>query len=245
MKFTIHYIERVDSTNKYAFALCKRGEANEGEVFVAKEQYKGRGYQNNIWLSDPGKNLTFSLVIQPHFVLPAQQFAITQFISLAILDQLKKLLPDEIIKIKWPNDVYINEKKVCGVLVQNTITGNTFDYAIIGVGLNVHQKDFPVELPNPTSLIYYLKSELNLREFLNDLLSSVNRRYEQLIFSPELLKEAYLQHLYRFKKMSEFEDANGKFLGEIKGIGDFGELLITDDTGHLRKYNFKEIEFAN
>ena len=245
MKFKIHHIERVDSTNKYAFALCKRGEANEGEVFVTKEQFKGRGYQKNFWLSDPGKNLTFSLVIRPHFILPAQQFAITQFISLAILDQLKKLLPSETITIKWPNDIYIYEKKVCGVLVQNTITGNTYDYAIIGVGLNVNQKDFPVELPNPTSLNNYFKSQLNLRELLIDLLGSVNRRYEQLKYSPESLKEVYLQHLYRFNVMSEFKDANGRFLGEIRGIGDFGELLITDDAGHLRKYNFKEVEFVN
>jgi len=243
MKCEIHRIERVDSTNKYAFRMCKNKEAKEGDVFLAREQYNGRGYHSNKWLAEPGKNLIFSLIIEPDFILPSRQFGITQFVSLAIIDLLHTLISGEIIKIKWPNDIYINDLKVCGILVQNTIIGNAFEYAIIGIGMNVNQKNFPAELSNPTSLIQFLKTEMVLDDLLDDLLKCIDRRYEQLMLSSELLEKEYLDHLYRFNETVAFKDVNGRFTGYICGVGEFGELLIVDETGTQRKYSFKEIEF--
>jgi len=243
MNFKIHRLDRVDSTNKYAFRFCKNKEANEGDVFLANEQFDGRGYHTNSWLAEHGKNLTFSLILKPVFMLPWQQFVITQFVSLAIVDLLQTMVQGEKVRIKWPNDIYINNLKAGGILVQNTIIGNAFEYAIIGIGLNVNQREFPIELPNPTSLIHYMKTEISLDTLLDDLLKYIDRKYEQLMLSSWSFEKEYLDQLYRFNELSTFKDMNGVFAGRITGVGEFGELLITDDTGRQRKYNFKEIEF--
>ena len=243
MRFAIHHLDRVGSTNKFAFDLYKNKEAKEGDVFLATEQFDGRGYHSNSWLSESGENLTFSLMLQPVFILPARQFLITQCISLAIVDLLEELVHDETVRVKWPNDIYINDLKVCGILVQNTIIGNEFEYSIIGVGLNVNQKFFPAELPNPTSLIHYLKTEMVLEGLLENLLKCIDRRYEQLKLSKETIEREYLDHLHRYNEIGKYMDKKGSFKGRITGVGAYGELLITDETGFLRKYHFKEVEF--
>jgi BirA family biotin operon repressor/biotin-[acetyl-CoA-carboxylase] ligase len=245
MRFVIHRLDRVGSTNKYAFDLCKNKDAKEGEVFLAKEQYEGRGYHANSWLSEPGKNLTFSLILQPDFILPARQFLITQFISLAILDLLNELIHQENMHIKWPNDIYINDVKVGGILVQNTIIGNAFEYSIIGIGLNVNQKEFSAELPNPTSIIHYSKEENELDDLLNDLLNCIDKRYERLMMvnDTKALEKEYLDHLYRFNQIHDFKDENGSFKGKITGVGEYGELMIVDESGTTKAYHFKEVEF--
>lgn len=245
MRFAIHRLARVGSTNKYAFDLCKNREAKEGDVFLAKEQYEGRGYHANCWLSETGKNLTFSLILQPDFILPARQFVITQFISLAIVDLINELIQYENVSIKWPNDIYINDLKVGGVLVQNTIIGNAFENSIIGIGLNVNQKEFPPELPNPTSIIHYFNKELELDDLLNDLLKSIDERYERfmMVNDTEALEKEYLDHLYRYNEICHFTDIKGNFKGRITGIGEYGELMVVDENGTTRSYHFKEIEF--
>jgi len=246
MKFTIHKLNRVGSTNKYAFDLCKNKKAKEGDVFLASDQFEGRGYHANRWLSEPGKNLTFSLILQPDFILPTRQFVITQFVSLAIVDLLKELVLEEKVRIKWPNDIYINDLKVGGILVQNTIIGNAFEYSIIGIGLNVNQTQFPPGLPNPASIIHFLKKEMVIDDSLDDLLKCMDKRYEELMISNDLpaLEKEYLDHLYRFNQLYEFKDKNGSFKGRITGVGEYGELMISDETGTVRKYHFKEIEFV-
>ncbi len=245
MKFKIHRLDRVGSTNKHSFKLCQNKKAKEGEVFLAYEQFDGRGYHCNSWLTQPGKNLTFSLILEPDFILPSRQFVITQFVSLAIVDLLHTLIKDETINIKWPNDIYINDLKAGGILVQNTIIGNAFEYAIIGIGLNVNQREFPPEVPNPASIISFVDEDLELDSLLTELLTCINKRYEQLILSTDLkiLEQEYLNHLYRFNELATFKGLNGRFTGRISGVGEFGELLIIDETGRQRKYNFKEIEF--
>ena len=237
------FLDKCASTNVYALDVLSSVNIAEGAIFCTNNQFDGKGQQGNTWESEPNKNLTFSLVLMPKCLKPVEQFYLNKFISVSIVSLLNKKFRVGF-EIKWPNDVYFKDKKIGGILIENSITKDAIQHAIVGVGLNVNQRDFPVELPNPTSLMNYIKSELNLREILNDLLSFVNRRYEQLMLSPEALKEEYLQNLYRFNNMSEFKGTNGRFHGEIIGIGEFGELLITDDAGHLRKYNFKEIEFV-
>ncbi len=128
MRFKIHHIDPVDSTNNYAFEFCKKAKVEEGIVYVASEQYAGKGHNQNHWESEKGKNITLSLVIHPDFIEPAKQFLITQCISLAITDLLKTLVNKSDVKIKWPNDIYIRDSKVCGILIQNSIVGDKIDY---------------------------------------------------------------------------------------------------------------------
>jgi len=245
MRFIIHHIDKVDSTNNYVFELCKKAKVEEGSVYVADEQYAGRGHNQNYWESEKGKNLTLSLVIHPDFIEPAQQFLITQFISLAITDFLKIILNRNDIKIKWPNDIYIGDSKVCGILIQNSIIGSKIDYSIVGIGLNVNQKEFYSDAPNPISILNCIKKESDLDKLLNSLLSLIRNRYKQLNNKSEFpaTGSEYLMNLYRYKKVSEFIDNNGSFTGKIVGIGEYGRLIISTGSGVLKQYNFKEIEF--
>jgi len=245
MRFIIHHIDQVDSTNNYVFELCKKAKVEEGSVYIADEQYAGRGHNQNHWESEKGKNLTLSLVIHPNFIEPAQQFLITQFVSLAITDLLKILENKSDVKIKWPNDIYIGDSKVCGILIQNSIVGNKIDYSIVGIGLNVNQKEFHSDAPNPISILNCIIEESNLDKLLNSLLSFIENRYKQLNNKIDLtaIEDEYLLNLYRYKKVSEFIDNNGSFTGEIVGIGEYGRLIISTESGFLKQYNFKEIEF--
>jgi BirA family biotin operon repressor/biotin-[acetyl-CoA-carboxylase] ligase len=245
MEFDIHYINRIDSTNRYAFEICTREKVSEGTVFLAGEQYQGKGYQQNTWLSEKKKNLTFSLVLRPGFLPPPDQFVITQIISLALTDLLKSFITGHRIQIKWPNDIYIDDGKVCGILVQNSIIGDKTDFSIVGIGLNVNQTEFPEELPNPVSMAIFTKEVYDLNVILNRLLENIGKRYEQYREDPDresLLKE-YLKNLYRYGQPAEFKDNSGYFIGQITGVDEYGRLEIVLSDGSRKKYNFKEVEF--
>lgn len=246
MRFIIYHIDSVDSTNNYTFELCKKTKVKEGSVYIADEQYAGKGHNQNHWESEKGKNLTLSLVIHPGFIEPSQQFLITQIISLAITDLLKTIVNKNDVKIKWPNDIYIRDSKVCGILIQNSIVGNKIDYSIVGIGLNVNQKEFYSDAPNPISILNCINEESDLDKQLNSLLSFIGNRYKQLKNKSELpaIESEYLMNLYRYKKVSDFIDDNGAFTGKIVGIGEYGRLIISTGSGVVKQYNFKEIELV-
>ena len=156
-------LDVVDSTNNYASKL------------VANFQGEGKGQRGNVWSSEPGKNLTFSLVLNPKRVAPSEAFVISKIVSLAICKYLESVI-DEDVFIKWPNDIYVGEKKICGILIENQFKGNNFEYAIIGIGLNVNQTNFQ-NLPRVTSLFLESKKELDLKSVLTELLKSIEIFY--------------------------------------------------------------------
>ncbi len=245
MQFDIHYIYRVDSTNRHAFGLCTRERIEEGTVYIAREQYDGKGYHQNIWLSEKDKNLTLSLVLRPEFIPPSDQFILTQIISLALTDLLNKLVSNHIICIKWPNDIYIDNRKVCGILVQNSIMGDKIDFSVVGIGLNVNQTKFPEELPNPVSISGVTGVVYEPVEILKNLLENIGKRYGQYREQPDrkALQKEYLDNLYRYGQPAEFKDETGYFIGQITGVDEFGRLEIVSSGGNRKKYNFKEVEF--
>jgi len=246
MQFIIHHIDPIDSTNNFVFELFKKAKVKEGSVYITDDQYAGRGHNQNHWESEKGKNLTLSLVIHPGFIEPSQQFHITQFISLAITDFLKTIVNKNDVKIKWPNDIYIKDSKVCGILIQNSIVGNKTDYSIVGIGLNVNQKEFYSDAPNPISIINCINEESDLDKLLNSLLNFIGNRYKQLKIKIDVseIESEYLMNLYRYNKTSAFSDNDGVFTGKIVGIGEYGQLKILKNNGLIKQYNFKEIEFV-
>jgi len=245
MEFDIHHIDRVDSTNRYAFGLCTREEIAEGIVYLAREQYAGKGYHQNSWLSEKGKNLTFSLVLRPEFILPSDQFVLTQIISLALTDLLNSFIINHPIHIKWPNDIYIDNGKACGILVQNSIMGDKIDFSVVGIGLNVNQTEFPAELPNPVSMAGITGEVHDTDVIFKKMLEYIGRRYEQFRNKPDRksLKKEYLDNLYRIGQPTEFKDETGYFIGQITDVDEFGRLEIILSDGSRKKYNFKEVEF--
>lgn len=241
---TIHF-ESIDSTNKYALKLIADGQCEEGLVIIADEQTAGKGHADNFWESEKGKNLTFSLVLKPFFIEPSNQFLLTQIVSVAILNFLKKRIPPEIVKIKWPNDIYVENKKIAGILIQNTIRGNSLDYSIVGVGLNANQEVFVSDVPNPVSMIYYTGEQHNPGKLLGDLFNEISTVYTNSA-SPHFvdsLNEFYLANLYRFNEISDYKSKGKEFKGKIIGIGEYGKLQIENREGEVIEFDFKEVEF--
>ncbi len=243
MQIILHQYGYLDSTNEEALRLIAEGRAEEGLVLRAHKQLQGRGAGNNHWESEPGKNLTISVILQPHFLKPSEQFVLTEMISLALFDIVEKRLGRENLSVKWPNDLYFKDKKLAGVLVQNRIKGNQLDFSVIGVGLNVNQKFFLSDASNPASLIHFSGKEEDLSGLLDELLECVGYYYGRLKSDKRILESLYLQRLYQTGQWAEYEDNAGRFTAKITGIDTYGRLLLVDREENHRTYGFKEVSF--
>ena len=244
MRIHFHKYQVVLSTNQMAMDWISKGIAQEGDVFFADFQTEGKGTANNGWESAPKKNLILSLVLCPTHIEPGRQFLLTQLISLALLHVVQAEIPHAPVTIKWPNDLYVENKKIAGVLIQNIIQGNEIRFAIIGIGLNVNQKYFSSKAPNPVSIIHYKKEVSERESLLTKLIAELSRLYEQSMHHQQKLEKEYLQSLYRFGESSRFEAEGKSFIATIKGITAYGQLVVTVETGEERIYNFKEIRFV-
>ncbi|MDQ3292596.1 MAG: biotin--[acetyl-CoA-carboxylase] ligase [Bacteroidota bacterium] len=220
--------------------MLLKNEAIEGCVVITDNQTAGRGQRGNTWEAEPDKNITLSLILKPNFLTASQQFYLTMCVSLAIVDTLQGVAPD-IIKIKWPNDIVARDKKLAGILIQNSISGAYLQHSVIGIGLNVNQKKF--SYPKATSLANLCNREFNLTILIEKLLEQIEKRYLELkINQLENLKIAYLQELYRYQSIHPFEVEGQKVNGQIVGIDAVGRLAVQINN-ELRYFNFKEIVF--
>lgn len=246
MDFSIKHIESVESTNQLANDLINQSGLQEGTVIWADEQIHGKGHAGNSWESEKGKNLTFSLVLKPVFIPPAEQFIITKMISVAIRKVVLKFLPQEAVKIKWPNDIYIIDDKVAGILIQNILKGNEIEYTVIGIGLNINQEKFNSDAPNPVSLIHYSGEVFSVEDILSKMLVEIGAIYDQSASKSYLddLDEAYLENLYRYKQLSNFRQGKKIFKATLEGIGEYGRLKLKGEDDKISLFEFKEVEFV-
>ncbi len=245
MEFTIRRLDVVDSTNSWLQRCLEQEGAKKGLVVWAEEQTAGRGHGQNSWESEPGKNLTFSLLLQPLFVSPEQQFLLTQMVSLTIANEIKTLLPQQVVKIKWPNDILIDGKKVAGILIQNFIRGQNIDRSIVGIGLNVNQHTFLPDTPNPVSLMHFTGKPLNRESLLDSLLARFSTIYTQALsmLFREKINQDYLSQLYLYLKPATFRAGGDTFRASIVGTADYGKLLLQLENGQQKSFGFKEVEF--
>jgi BirA family biotin operon repressor/biotin-[acetyl-CoA-carboxylase] ligase len=235
-------LDVVDSTNNYATARLVREGWDEGTVVVANEQLQGRGQINNSWESEKGKNLLFSIVLYPNFISIQNQFLISKIIALAVSDILFGLV--ENVSIKWPNDIYVGEKKIAGILIENAIMGSDICWVVAGVGLNINQAEFRSEAPNPISLSSLTGSAHDLDEILIVLLHNVDRWYKILKDNGiDEVDREYLCRLYRLNEVAKYSDSKGLFSGKIIGVNQYGHLLIQKSEGDICSYSFKEVAF--
>ena len=217
----------------------------EGTVIMAESQYAGRGQQQNKWNSDPGKNLTFSLLLNPTFLAIASQFDLTRVVSLGVHDGLATILDDKL-KIKWPNDVYYADGKLGGILIENLLQGSQIKQSVIGIGLNVNQDVFPDWVPNPVSVKQILQQDYDLRVLLSEICSHIEAWYLKLKAGKvELVRKAYLDQLYWLNQQHAFRSNGSVFEGEIIAVKDNGVLVIKSNIGAEMEFSFKEIEFLN
>lgn len=249
------HLEKVDSTNNYIRRLIDRGEAGEGLLLVdADDQYAGRGQRGNTWESEEGKNLSFSVLCHPLSVSPSRQFILSQTMALAVVDVLKRLEAEQrangwksnggVFTVKWPNDIYYGNLKICGTLIECDLQGKSIRNCIIGTGLNVNQSRFMSDAPNPVSLLQIFGKEFD-REMLLDWLSATfEQLYETVMSGGEVsIRDNYMLRLYRRTGMHAYKDVNGVFMAEIADVESSGRLLLRDSDGRLRRYEFKEVDY--
>ncbi|WP_243347987.1 biotin--[acetyl-CoA-carboxylase] ligase [Parabacteroides sp. FAFU027] len=237
------YLDEVHSTNQYLHELLQREKCEEGTCVQTRFQKAGRGQQGNSWESEAGKNLTFSLVLFPDFLSAVDQFILSQMVSLGIKEVLDNYM--EGVSIKWPNDIYWHEKKIAGILIENSLMGSHIEHTVIGIGLNVNQELFVSSAPNPVSMKQITGREFNLEALLNELLQSIFSQYLKLIQDEDGdIRFRYLNSLYRRDGFHKYADANGEFMARIEKVSQTGRLCLITDSGEQREYYFKEVSFV-
>jgi len=233
MKFKVIHIGETDSTNRW---LREQTTGTDDVAVWTDYQTAGRGCGTNTWESERGQNLTFSLLIHPHELRANRQFAISMAISLAIADVLSGYFAD--VSIKWPNDIYWHDRKICGILIENRLNGPMVRDSIIGIGLNVNQRLFVSDAPNPVSMWQILGRETDREEVLLQVLE----RFSPYDVCP-VDADRYLSMLYRREGYHAYSDAQGLFEARLVTVEADGHLLLEDRDGRQRRYAFKEVTF--
>lgn len=230
--FKIVHVDETDSTNRWM------KENGEGEmVVVADFQTAGKGCGTNSWESERGKNLLFSVLIHPQRISVRSQFIITQMVSVALCNTLEHYISQPI-EIKWPNDIYVGDRKICGVLIENRLEGLCIKDCIIGIGLDVNQTEFRSDAPNPVSIKLLTGRDTDRNELLAQFISEL-----QLAMQNKSIHQEYLNRLYRRKGMHPFEADGTRFMANVVGTTDDGRLMLQDANGVARLYRFKEVTF--
>ena len=238
----IIHIQNCSSTNIYLKELAQQEKLEEGIVVSTTRQTAGRGQQNNSWESEDGKNITFSMLLCPDFLPLNQFFLLSEAISLGIKDTLSNYT--ENISIKWPNDIYYKDQKVCGILIENELNGNRFSQSVVGIGLNVNQELFTSNAPNPVSLKQITGENFDLVILLDEVLRNCLNWYEKLKQGQiQIIENSYFNSLYWNKDLHSYKDSSGIFQATIEKVAPDGHLHLRIENGESRSYAFKEVEF--
>lgn len=237
-------LDEIASTN--TFAAQNSSELESGTTIIARSQTAGRGQRGNSWEAEPGKNLTFCIFLRPENFPARQQFFISEAFALAIVDALEKC--GVTAKIKWPNDIYVGDRKICGILIEHAVLGMNLLHTIAGAGININQREFRSDAPNPVSLYQLLGRESDL----NSILEDVEQRFEHRLGLLHDEKSAHAQHQ---EFLSTLWRGNGEFhpyrdvatqrifRARIVDVQPLGHLHLEEENGEPHLYAFKEVEF--
>jgi BirA family biotin operon repressor/biotin-[acetyl-CoA-carboxylase] ligase len=237
----IIFIPELTSTNTYAINMANADSVAEGTVVRAGFQSAGKGQPGNVWESEKGKNLLFSIILYPRSIKPDEQFIVSMALSLGIHDYLSDMFSG--CTIKWPNDIYIANDKIAGMLIESSILGNRIGFMIAGIGLNMNQEKFSGPATNPTSMKMLSGIDYDADESLGGLLRYLDSRYMLIANNNHKITEEYLSKLYRYGQWSSFKDKDGDFCGRITGVSPDGKINIEKKSGKSNQYYFKEVEF--
>jgi BirA family biotin operon repressor/biotin-[acetyl-CoA-carboxylase] ligase len=243
------HLKSIDSTNSYASELLRQSKPPEGSMIYTFEQLNGRGQRGNTWESEPNKNGILSLILYPTFLQAEKQFLLTKITSLAVADLMAELLEilgnSQDIKIKWPNDIYVGNKKIAGILIENTLRENSLQSAIIGIGMNINQVKFTTTT-FATSLALLTNKEVHLMQCIDRLCEFMEARYLQLKANKlESIDTEYLHRLYQLNEWKNYSDRDHTFEGKIIGVSVSGKLQLQLRSDEVKEFDLKEIGFCN
>ena len=246
-KIKWHKSDSIGSTNTYLRQLNGGDPAYDYEVAVASFQTAGRGQKGNTWESEAGKNLLFSILAHPQGLKVQEQFYISEAIALAVSDSVIAFIGPEYadgVSVKWSNDVYWNDFKMAGILIENTLQGDRILDTVAGVGLDVNQEVFVSDAPNPISLKNITGQEFDLDALLADIVKRFIGYMELPADRRPEVNQLYRSRLYRREGYYEFRDENGIFEACIEGIRPDGCLMLQTPAGEHRVYEFKQVQFV-
>lgn len=265
------HLNETESTNTFLRSF-KTDEEHRMTLVTATNQTSGRGQRGNSWESEPGKNVVFSLLVHPRFVNPMQVFCLSEAIALAVCQTIGEYLvvnaeegeqsknegeqsknererskeeeEQSKVAVKWPNDIYVGEKKICGILIENTLRGSKIEDCIIGVGLNVNQRAFLSDAPNPVSIYNLTGKETDINEVLQSVIKHFASLYQMLENGQqEEVHEQYMKQLFRRTGIHKFRDKYGDFCASIAEVESSGHIVLLDTDGNRRRYAFKEVSY--
>lgn len=235
-------LEETTSTNRYIRTLMQERTNAESLVVLSNYQSDGQGQAGNHWESERGANLLFSMLVYPQQLYADSFFILSQIVSLSIQSTLHHYTDH--ITIKWPNDIYWNDRKICGILIENDIAGSQILQSIIGVGINLNQEQFLSDAPNPISLKQITGDETDPMDVLSRFLLNYENLYARFLNGEKMdLMTEYRAVMYRGTGFYPYEDAAGCFEGRVVDVEPYGFLVLEDRDGQIRKYAFKEVSF--
>ena len=252
--FQRHHIAQTDSTSNVLKQLSATSSLPQGYTLYASYQSAGRGQQGNSWDSEPDKNLLFSTLFYPDNLTATQQFRLSMAVALQVVKTLQHYVPQT--RIKWPNDIYVGDRKMGGMLIENQLAGDKIQQAVIGIGININQTVFQRHIPNPTSFSLLTGKTYNIEILLDEILTSFED-LNSLIADFDVLKQQYFCHLYRHEGYYPYRERvataqpinidqhwdNSVFQAKIVDIAQNGSLLLEWQNGRQKAYYFKEIQF--
>ena len=234
------YLRETRSTNLVLKEMLREYELPEGFVLRTDFQSAGKGQPGNSWEAEKGKNLLFSVLLYPQHIAIDQQFVLSQLVSVAILRTLNSFCSG--FSIKWPNDIYFGDKKIGGILIENSLQGSKLNTSIVGIGLNINQKTFRSDAPNPVSLRQITAKNQRRKNILQDVLNNIYELYSKM--DVDTIRNEYFENLYRRVGFYTYRDNKGLFEAELAGIESDGCLKLKTRTGEIRAYYFKEVAFV-
>lgn len=231
-----------DSTNIYAMTHIQHNMATHGSVFFAHQQVAGKGQHGKTWVTEGGQNIILSAIIDPNPLILGQQFRLSVAVALACYDFFSRYAGDET-RIKWPNDIYWRDRKAGGILVENQIRGQQWQWAVAGMGININQTAFDPTLINPVSLKQITGKTFDPVQLAKELCTDLTKRVHQLFNHPfSVLLEEYNRYLFKRNEIVQFKRLNTRFTCTILGVNENGELLVKD--GPADRFVFGEVSWG-
>jgi len=241
-KIKLIHIPEVKSTNLHASALLSGNVYQTPFLIYTNFQLKGKGQGENTWHSEQGKNLLCSIAVEPLKLKIEDNFYLSKLTTLALFSMLNKLLSG--LNIKWPNDILVDDKKIGGILIENTLQGAFVKSSIIGIGLNVNQTKFPGFTPPATSMKLLTNNDFKIPGILEELLVNFSKWYSYMENGDtEKIDESYIRHLFRFNQMASFKINDEVVRGKISKVQNNGRIVLDYEDGRKGDFGFKEIAF--
>lgn len=241
------FLHEVQSTNTYAMNLLRNVNPIEGTVVFTDHQTQGKGQRGAVWTSKIGQNITTSIILKPHFLALNNTFYLSKISALAVYDVLTDILPNSQydIKIKWPNDILVNKKKIAGVLIENNFTNNIIQYSVIGIGLNVNQEEFGDFERLATSLKMLLNKDFDRNEVMKLIFWKLEKWYLKLKEQKyDFIDEHYLKYLFGLNESLLFEDTTkNTFNAKLTGVSTSGKLRLELSDLEIKEFDIKEVKF--